>query len=170
MFPIGSYGHTGFTGTSIWIDPFSKTYVIMLTNAVHPHRGKSVTSLRGRIATIAAASFGITAPGVKLTGYNETIVGPGLHREVAPSSRVLTGLDVLARENFAPLQGKRVGLITNQTGIDRDGRRNIDLMLAAGVKITALFSPEHGIAGAEDQVRCLRYQGSRHGTAGFEPL
>jgi len=151
LFPIGSYGHTGFTGTSVWIDPFSKTYVIILTNAVHPHRGHSVTSLRSRIATIAAASFGITAPSVKLTGYNETIVGPGLHREVEPSSRVLTGLDVLARDHFAALQGKRIGLITNQTGIARDGRRNIDLMLAAGVKLSALFSPEHGIAGAEDQ-------------------
>ena len=51
--------------------------VIFLTNVVHPHRGKSLTSLRSRVATIVAASFGITAPGVKLTGYNETIVGPG---------------------------------------------------------------------------------------------
>jgi CubicO group peptidase (beta-lactamase class C family) len=61
LFPIGSYGHTGFTGTSIWIDPFSHSYVIILTNAVHPHRGHSVTSLRSRVATIAAASFGIVA-------------------------------------------------------------------------------------------------------------
>ena len=59
LFPIGSYGHTGFTGTSIWIDPSSKTYVILLTNSVHPHRGKSLTSLRSRVATIAAASVGI---------------------------------------------------------------------------------------------------------------
>src|SRR5437588_9044386 len=74
LFPIGSFGHTGFTGTSIWIDPFSKSYVILLTNFVHPHRGKSLTSLRGRVATIAAASFGITAPSVKLSGYHETII------------------------------------------------------------------------------------------------
>ena len=63
LFPIGSYGHTGFTGTSLWIDPFSRTYVILLTNAVHPHRGKSLNSLRSRVATIAAASFGITVAG-----------------------------------------------------------------------------------------------------------
>ena len=81
LFPIGSYGHTGFTGTSIWIDPASRTYVILLTNVVHPHRGKSLTSLRSRVATIVAASFGIDAPGVRLTGYNETITGPGLHRD-----------------------------------------------------------------------------------------
>jgi uncharacterized protein YbbC (DUF1343 family)/CubicO group peptidase (beta-lactamase class C family) len=157
LFPIGSYGHTGFTGTSIWIDPFSRSYIILLTNAVHPHRGHSITSLRSRVATIAAASFGITAPGgitapaVKLTGYNETIVGAGLHREAEPKADVLTGLDVLAADNFAALRGMRVGLITNQTGVSRDGRRNIDLILAAGVHVTALFSPEHGIQGAEDR-------------------
>ena len=151
LFPIGSYGHTGFTGTSVWIDPFSRTYVILLTNVVHPHRGKSLTSFRSRVATIVAASYGITAPGVNLTGYNETITGPGLHREVEHQGDVLTGLDVLAADRFAPLQGKRIGLITNQTGLARDGKRNVDLMLAAGVKITALFSPEHGLAGAEDR-------------------
>jgi len=151
LFPIGSYGHTGFTGTSMWIDPFSPSYVIILTNAVHPHRGHSVVSLRSRVATIVAASFGIVAPSVKLTGYNETIVGPGLHREVEPKAAVLTGLDVLAKDNFAALRGKRIGLITNQTGVNRDGRRNVDLMLAAGIQVTALFSPEHGLAGAEDR-------------------
>ena len=151
LFPIGSYGHTGFTGTSIWIDPFSHSYLIILTNAVHPHRGHSVTSLRSRIATITAASFGITAPAVKLTGYNETIVGAGLHREVEPKAVVLTGLDVLAEDHFTALQGKRVALITNQTGVSRDGQRNIDVMLSAGVQVTALFSPEHGLQGAEDR-------------------
>lgn len=151
LFPIGSYGHTGFTGTSIWIDPTSRTYVILLANSVHPHRGKSLVSLRNRIATIAAANFGITSPGVVLTGYNETIVGPGLHRVVQPKGDVLTGLDVLAQENFATLAGKRIGLITNHTGLSRDGKRNIDLMLAAGIKVVAIFSPEHGLTGAEDR-------------------
>lgn len=151
LFPIGSYGHTGYTGTSLWIDPFSRSYVILLTNAVHPHRGHSVVALRSRIATIAAASFGITAPAVKLTGYNETIVGPGVHREVEPKAQVFTGLDVLAADHFAELQGKRIGLITNQTGISRDGQRNVDLLRAAGIQVTALFSPEHGLEGAEDR-------------------
>jgi len=151
LFPIGSYGHTGFTGTSVWMDPSSRTYVVLLTNAVHPQRGKSITSLRSRVATIVAASYGVSAPGVKLSGYNETITGPGLPRVVDKEGNVSTGLDVLAEQKFTPLQGKRVGLITNQTGLSRDGRRNIDLMLAAGVKLTALFSPEHGISGTEDQ-------------------
>jgi uncharacterized protein YbbC (DUF1343 family)/CubicO group peptidase (beta-lactamase class C family) len=151
LFPIGSYGHTGFTGTSLWIDPFSHSYLIILTNVVHPHRGHSLTSLRSRVATLVAASLGVTAPAVKLTGYNDTIVGPGLHREVEPKGEVLTGLDVLAEDNFAALRGKRIGLITNHTGLSRDGKRNVDLMLAAGVKVTALFSPEHGLNGAEDR-------------------
>ncbi len=151
LFPIGSYGHTGFTGTSMWIDPFSRSYLIILTNAVHPHRGHSLSSLRSRVATLVAASLGVTAPAVKLASYNDTIVGPGLHREVEAKGGVLTGLDVLAEDNFAALRGKRIGLITNQTGISRDGKRNVDLMLAAGVQVTALFSPEHGLSGVEDR-------------------
>jgi uncharacterized protein YbbC (DUF1343 family) len=151
LFPIGSYGHTGFTGTSIWIDPFSHSYLIILTNVVHPHRGHSLSSLRSRVATLVAASLGVTAPAVKLTGYNDTIVGAGLHREVEPKGEVLTGLDVLAEDNFAALRGKRIGLITNQTGLSHDGKRNVDLMLAAGVQVTALFSPEHGLNGGEDR-------------------
>jgi len=150
LFPIGSYGHTGFTGTSIWIDPVSDTYVILLTNSVHPYRRPAITSLRSRVATITAAALGIQAPGIAITGYNETITGPGWRRDVERNTQTLTGLDVLAQEDFAPLRGKRVGLITNQTGVDRTGKRNVDLMRAAGVNVVALFSPEHGFAGVED--------------------
>jgi uncharacterized protein YbbC (DUF1343 family) len=67
------------------------------------------------------------------------------------SSETLTALDVLVGQNFAPLQGKKVGLITNHTGLNREGKRNIDLMIAAGVHLTVLFSPEHGFLGQEDQ-------------------
>lgn len=151
LYPIGSYGHTGFTGTSVWIDPSTKSYVILLTNVVHPHRGKSLTAFRSRIATIFAAAIGVDAPGVSLTGYNETLTAAGARRMVAPNHHTLTGLDVLEQDRFAELQGKRVGLITNHTGLDRDGRRNIDAMLAAGVKLTTLFSPEHGLSGTEDR-------------------
>jgi uncharacterized protein YbbC (DUF1343 family)/CubicO group peptidase (beta-lactamase class C family) len=151
LFPIGSYGHTGFTGTSLWLDPKSNTYVILLTNAVHPHLRPAITSLRSRIATIAAASLGLETAGVSLTGYGETFTGPGLHREVARNGQVRTGLDVWADDGFRALKGKRVGLITNHTGIDRYGRRNVDCMVASGVHVTALYSPEHGIAGKEDR-------------------
>ncbi|MCX6637453.1 MAG: serine hydrolase, partial [Acidobacteria bacterium] len=151
LFPIGSFGHTGFTGTSLWIDPVSKSYVVLLANSVHPRRRPPITSLRGRVATTAAAALGIDLPGVALTGYNETIVGAGLRRTVNRNVQALTGLDVLADERFAPLAGKRAGLITNHTGLDRDGRRNIDVMVEAGVNLTALYSPEHGISGREDR-------------------
>ncbi|MDQ6705982.1 MAG: serine hydrolase, partial [Acidobacteriota bacterium] len=116
LFPIGSYGHTGFTGTSLWMDPASDTFVILLTNSVHPHLRPSITSLRGRVATIVAAAVGTEA-----------------HITLAiPPAR--TGLDVLVEQRFRPLAGKRIGLITNHTGVDREGKRNIDRMIAAGMK------------------------------------
>jgi len=69
-----------------------------------------------------------------------------------PDAHVLTGIDVLEAQRFAPLVGKRVGLITNQTGVDRSGRSTIDLIAhAPGVKLVALFSPEHGIRGVVDE-------------------
>src|SRR5579863_2570346 len=64
LFPIGSYGHTGFTGTSIWIDPYSRSYVILLTNSVHPHHRPPINSLRSRLATIVAAAAGVDGQGI----------------------------------------------------------------------------------------------------------
>ncbi|MEO8029004.1 MAG: exo-beta-N-acetylmuramidase NamZ domain-containing protein, partial [Bryobacteraceae bacterium] len=148
LFPIGSYGHTGFTGTSIWIDPGSNTYVVLMANHVHPKRGKNLTPLRAKVATIVAASLGIEVPGSILVGYNDLVSGS--RRTVARNGHVLTGLDVLASEKFAPLKGKRIGLITNHTGLSREGQRNIDLMVASGLEVQRIFSPEHGIVGKED--------------------
>lgn len=66
--------------------------------------------------------------------------------------RTQSGIDVLEAEKFAPLRGLRVGVITNQTGVDSRGRRTIDLLAhAPGVKLVAIFSPEHGIAGRADE-------------------
>ncbi len=151
LFPIGSYGHTGFTGTSIWIDPYTKTYVILLANSVHPTQRQPITPLRGEVATIAAAGVGVGVQGMSLTGYNEVQAGPGFRREVARNGATLTGLDVMVQKKFQPFAGKHVGLITNHTGVDREGRRNIDLMRQAGIDVAALFSPEHGWAGVEDR-------------------
>ena len=151
LFPVGSYGHTGFTGTSLWIDPSTRTYVILLANSVHPNVRAAITPLRAKVATIAAAAVGIGARGVTFTGYNETLAGAGARREVERDGATLTGLDVLAQGKFAAFQGKRVGLITNHTGVDRNGRRDVDVMRQAGVTLAALFSPEHGIEGNEDR-------------------
>src|SRR5690349_17295568 len=63
----------------------------------------------------------------------------------------LTGIDVLRGDQFALLRGKRVALLTNQTGLVRGGTRSIDLLAsAAGVRLVALFSPEHGLRGELD--------------------
>src|SRR5690348_7791059 len=117
LFPIGSYGHTGFTGTSIWLDPSSKSYVILLANAVHPHAGRSIVGLRARVATITAAALGIGLQGVSLSGYNDLMTGPGFRRPIFRNAHTMTGLDVLEKQNFEPLRGKRIGLITNHTGL-----------------------------------------------------
>jgi uncharacterized protein YbbC (DUF1343 family)/CubicO group peptidase (beta-lactamase class C family) len=156
LFPIGSYGHTGFTGTSLWIDPVTQTYVILLANSVHPNLRPALTPVRAKVATIVAANVGLRAQRVALfgynqTGYGETVAGPGARRPVGRNGATLTGLDVLQGLKFAPFAGKRVGLITNHTGVDRQGRRNIDAMRQAGVNIAAIFSPEHGFAGKEDR-------------------
>ena len=59
VFPIGSFGHTGFTGTSIWIDPGSDTYVVLLTNSIHTRGSPPASKLRGDVATAAAQALGV---------------------------------------------------------------------------------------------------------------
>ena len=62
LFPLGSFGHTGFTGTSMWLDPASEMFVVFLSNRVHPDGKGDVAQLRGRVASIVAASVTDTAP------------------------------------------------------------------------------------------------------------
>ena len=161
LFPLGSFGHTGFTGTSIWIDPASEMFVVFLSNRVHPDGKGDVGPLRGRVASIVAGS--VTDPVVveraraqSANYYAEIVKG---QRQFAfrdegsgSSAKVLTGIDVLERDNFKQLAGMRVGLVTNHTGRNREGRQTIDVLSKApGVKLVALFSPEHGIRGVADE-------------------
>ncbi|HYZ84779.1 MAG TPA: exo-beta-N-acetylmuramidase NamZ domain-containing protein, partial [Bryobacteraceae bacterium] len=151
LFPIGSYGHTGFTGTSMWIDPATQTYVILLANSVHPHGRLPITPLRGRVANVAAAGLGLDVPlgqDVDYAPTPATAVQPV--KTSVPLPPVQLGIDVLAAQNFATLRGKRVALITNHTGVTSDGKRTIDVMLKGGVNLVSLLSPEHGISGTED--------------------
>jgi uncharacterized protein YbbC (DUF1343 family) len=68
------------------------------------------------------------------------------------AARVQTGIDVLEAQKFAPLRGKHVGVITNHTGLDSQGRSTVDVLShATGVQVVALFSPEHGLAGRNDE-------------------
>ena len=155
----GTYGHTGWTGTSLWIDPASHSFVILLTNRNHPTEQCNVHNLRIEVATQAALAMRLQRP--------------------SPAVPVLNGIDVLKKAQFAPLRNLRVGLITNHTGLSREGDTTIDLLAKSpGVQLKALFSPEHGIRGqldqeqikdARDEVTGLPiyslYQGTRKPTA-----
>ena len=154
LYPIGSFGHTGFTGTSIWIDPVSRTYVVLLTNRVHPDGKGDATPVRSKVATIVAAEFSATVPTDRWRAQHyaspEFAASP-LARSVSVGD-IRQGIDVLRANGFAPLRGKRVGLLTNQTGRSHDGVTTIDLLAGAdGVTLAALFSPEHGIRGELDE-------------------
>ncbi len=140
LFPVGSFGHTGFTGTSIWIDPASETLVILLSNRVHPDGEGDVRALRAQVATLAAAA--VTGRPVRA----DPAAGPGRNADVR------TGIDVLRGEGFARLRGARVALLTNQTGRARDGARTLDLLWAApAVELRSVLSPEHGFHGDLDE-------------------
>jgi uncharacterized protein YbbC (DUF1343 family)/CubicO group peptidase (beta-lactamase class C family) len=169
LFPLGSFGHTGFTGTSFWLDPASNMFVIFLSNRVHPNGKGDVAALRGRVASIAAGAITDAAVAgrarTELSQYYEKLTGElprfAASREQAlaasasinpTDAKVLSGIDVLERDGFKQLAGLRIGLVTNQTGRDRAGRSTIDVLhRAPGVKLVALFSPEHGIRGAADE-------------------
>jgi uncharacterized protein YbbC (DUF1343 family)/CubicO group peptidase (beta-lactamase class C family) len=159
LFPVGSFGHTGFTGTSIWIDPTTQTYVILLTNAVHPRGKGNAIGLRVKVATEVAAALNLTVSEKdelrwkSITGYNEA--ESAARRMSARNGSVKTGIDVLEEHGFDVLKAtdgkKRVGLVTNQTGVDSEGQRTIDVLAkATGVELDAIFSPEHGVAGVMD--------------------
>jgi len=151
LLPIGSFGHTGFTGTSIWADPLTGAWIVFLSNRVHPEGHGDVTALRARVASIVASSVPDVQlpPSTELTGAE--ITSPA--SVVAPARVPLqTGIDVLRAEGFARLNGRHVGLLTNQSGRASDGRSTIDLLhTAKGVTLVALLSPEHGIRGALDE-------------------
>jgi uncharacterized protein YbbC (DUF1343 family)/CubicO group peptidase (beta-lactamase class C family) len=175
-----TFGHTGFTGTAFWIDPANHCYFILLTNSVHPNGKGDVRALRHQVATVVAeallgaapeggfatkansspvaptgptTSRGTGGPPVSSPERKETSAGHG-STELAevPSHEVLTGIDILKRDNFQQLAGRKIGLITNQTGRDREGNRTADLLAGAkDVKLVKLFSPEHGIDGVLDE-------------------
>jgi uncharacterized protein YbbC (DUF1343 family)/CubicO group peptidase (beta-lactamase class C family) len=184
LLPVGSFGHTGWTGTSVWIDPTTQTYIILLTNAVHPRGKGNAIALRSKVATEVAAALNLTTSekealrGKSITGYNEA--QSAARRMATRNGSVKNGIDVLEAHGFdvlkpavnsvaqtasqtatdpaqAPDAGqsvpskKRIGLVTNQTGLDANGQRTIDVLAQApGVSLEAIFSPEHGVTGTLD--------------------
>jgi uncharacterized protein YbbC (DUF1343 family)/CubicO group peptidase (beta-lactamase class C family) len=160
LLPVGSFGHTGWTGTSLWIDPNTRTYIILLSNAVHPRGKGTAVALRTKVATAVAAALPLTVSEkekvreISITGYNEARAA-ARHLAVR-NGAVKLGVDVLEEHNFEYLQPpaegkKKIGLLTNQTGLDSQGRRTIDVLAQApGISLDAIFSPEHGIEGVLD--------------------
>ena len=168
LFPLGSFGHTGFTGTSVWIDRVSQTFVVFMSNRVHPDGKGDVTSLRAKVATVAASAIEDTPveavrlaediyssqvaaqiPKFKAVSSEQSAVSS---RQSAKNVTVLNGIDVLEKENFKSLENLKIGLVTNQTGKDLSGAATIDVLKnAPNVKLVALFSPEHGIRGELDE-------------------
>ncbi len=137
FFPPGSFGHSGFTGTSIWIDPFSQSYVIILTNRCHPTREGRADPLRYAVANLAGAALAEPRQYAVPRRY---------------FGRTLTGLDKLLADECKPLRGLRLGLITNHTAITRSRRHMVDAFLEQELDVRALFSPEHGWRGELDEV------------------
>ena len=178
LFPLGSFGHTGFTGTAVWIDPFSKTFWILLSNRVHPDGKGNILPLQYTLATLAAEAIegfdfaNVSGALPARTNYFAALASsnaPTSTPNVAPAVAAprplfvptpahlqipgaLNGIDVLVKQNFAPLRKLRIGLVTNHTGQDHWRNPTIDLLKnAPDVELKALFSPEHGIRGELDE-------------------
>jgi uncharacterized protein YbbC (DUF1343 family) len=180
LFPLGSVGHTGWTGPSMWLDPATDTFVILLTNRNHPDESGNVIPLRGKVATIVASAITDVKPEElrMASEWTALLAATGLARAPsqnlpapsAPSSnereraaaparivgQVRPGIDTLEENSFGAIARMRVALLTNRTGMTRDGRSTIDVLAsekakAAGVMLVRLFSPEHGIRGALDE-------------------
>ncbi len=139
-----SFGHTGWTGTAFWVDPQANAFVILLTNRNHPTEAGAARDLRIKVSTLAAEAMGLK----KKTASSSTARRQRPKLLCGPRN----GIDVLEARGFSDLKGLRVGLVTNHTGQNLEGKSTIDLLAKApGVNLVCLFSPEHGIRGTEDR-------------------
>lgn len=129
-----AFGHGGFTGTVLWIDPIRNCFFVFLSNRLHPDGKGNVNRLAGKVAKTIVESCLPALPS----------------RD--PLAPVMLGVDVLRESQYRCLNGKRVGLVSNHTGRTSDGIATAQLLRRAdGVKLVALFSPEHGFEGLLDE-------------------
>jgi uncharacterized protein YbbC (DUF1343 family)/CubicO group peptidase (beta-lactamase class C family) len=146
--------HSGYTGTKLWLHPETGLYVVFLSNRLHPDGKGNVFDLRENIITIAASLAAGQGTLVELpvkTGAAELRPLNLLASKKQSHHQIMSGLDVLRAENYNRLRGRKIGLLTNQTGQARDGVSAIDLLDGAdNLELVALFSPEHGIRGIRD--------------------
>jgi uncharacterized protein YbbC (DUF1343 family)/CubicO group peptidase (beta-lactamase class C family) len=155
MLSVGSYGHTGFTGTMLWIDPVSNTFVVILTNRTYPNGNGDAGPLRKEILALVSERMPPLTEARVLAdrpALGATYAFAKAREFQANEVRVATGADMLVSDGFAPLRGARVGLITNETGATQAGVRDIDAFSRAStITLAAIFSPEHGLYGLADE-------------------
>lgn len=132
LFSGDSFGHTGFTGTSIWIDPERDLFLVLLTNRVHPTReNRKIAAVRPALADAVIRALS----------------DPDREIEVGGLAAVQVGLDRIAAGDAAPLAGKRLGLVAHAASVTTDGRHAIAVLREQGLDLVRLFSPEHGLRG-----------------------
>jgi uncharacterized protein YbbC (DUF1343 family)/CubicO group peptidase (beta-lactamase class C family) len=145
---LGLLQHLGYTGTGLWIDLVTRRFVIVLTSRLYPDERGNAMPLREAVLNLVSS----TAP--LLSGEQISVRAPTMADAAISAGRrlpmavgpVRSGIDVLEANGFAPLIGKRVGLVTNHSGFDAQGRRTIDVLNEApGVRLGAIFAPEHGL-------------------------
>ncbi len=166
LYPLGSFGHTGWTGTSMWLDPVTDSFVILLTARNHPGGAGNAIPLRTRLASVVAAAVeDVPADAFRRASERLAVLTGRPSAPFSPATQPTTGalpygvragVDVLEASGFEAIAGRRVALLTNATGVTRDGRSTLSVLRsprakAAGVTVVRLFSPEHGLAAALDE-------------------
>lgn len=129
-----AFGHTGWTGTSIWMDVEKEVYAILLSNTCHPDLSRRNNGvLRRNFYTKASALF-----------YKD-------------STNAHTGLDALVRNDFGQTKDKRLGVLTNSAAINQEGRSLPEVLGKASVStVVRFFSPEHGFSGEAEAGQAVR--------------
>jgi uncharacterized protein YbbC (DUF1343 family) len=129
-----AFGHGGYTGTSLWIDPELDLFVSFSSNRVHPKPDHSVIALQGEIADAAAEAIGLRSPACS-----------------GSPVAVRNGIDVLRERGFDSLRGRRVGLVTHRAATTAlDESTLAVLSQARDVQLVAIFSPEHGLEASSE--------------------
>jgi beta-glucosidase-like glycosyl hydrolase/uncharacterized protein YbbC (DUF1343 family)/CubicO group peptidase (beta-lactamase class C family) len=141
LFSDRSFGHTGFTGTSIWVDPERELFVILLTNRVHPTRDNQlIRRVRPAVADAVVKALAST-PRHPAADADQAIVD--------------VGLDRLAAGEDHRLRGKRLGLIVHAASVTSDGRHAIDVLREADLDVVRLLTPEHGLRSRAAAGECV---------------
>lgn len=144
--PVGAIGHTGYTGTGLWIDFVQRRFVVILTARVHPDGRGDARPLRRQVLALVSSIAPPVDP-ARLEALDPRLAAaarlPPPPQEAPP---VANGIDRLREDGFAALRGKRVALVSNLASLDARGWRTLDrLRWADGVQLVKLFTPEHGL-------------------------